>query len=95
MKGHSSNCTGNVVPFHLRSERSGPRADDERRDNVIRLLDLSKFEEPRPVVENGANMYANIAAMVFLGLLVFFAKEDFSRLGRSHICATRSDCVNY
>lgn len=95
MKGHQLNDTGNVVPFQMRSELNRNTADDERRDNIIRLLDLSKFERPRPAVESHASMGANIAAMVFLGLLVFLAKEDFSRLGRSNLCAARWECVNY
>jgi hypothetical protein len=95
MKGHQLKYTGNVVPIQMRSERNGSAADDERRDNIIHLLDLSKFEKPRPAVESDASMRASIAAMVFLGLLVFFAKEDFSRLGRSNLCAARWECTNY
>jgi hypothetical protein len=94
MNGHPLNYTGNVVPFRTRSERSTNPADDEQRDNIIRMLDLSKFERPRPAVENDASMGANIAAVVFLGILVFFATEDFSRLGRSNLCAARWECIN-
>jgi hypothetical protein len=68
MKVNQPKHTGNVVSFQTRSERGRIPADDERRDNIIRILDLSKFEQPRPVVENSASMRANIVAMVLLGL---------------------------
>jgi hypothetical protein len=89
------NNTCNVVPFESRPEDGRVLAVEKRRDNIIRMLDLSKFEKPRPLVENyNANMRANIAALVLLGLLVFIAKEDFGKLERSNLCATRSECLN-
>jgi hypothetical protein len=87
--------TCNIVPFQTRSEDRRALAAEKRRDNIIRMLDLSKFEKPRPPVENyHASMRANIAALVLLGLLVFIAKEDFGKLERSNLCATRSECLN-
>ena len=84
--GQQSNI-GNVVPFRPRSGDDGDLVDDLRRDNIIRLLDLSKYEQSRPAVgDYEASMRANIAAMVLLGLLVFIAKEDFGKLARP-ICA--------
>jgi hypothetical protein len=86
---------GNVIPFQTGSKASREQTDDMSRDNIIRLLDLSKFEKPRPTVDNyDANMRANIAALVLLGLLVFVAKEDFSKIERSNLCATSSECLN-
>ncbi len=87
--------TCNVVPFQTRSEDRRVLAVEKRHDNIIRMLDLSKFEKPRPPVENyNANMRANIAALVLLGLLVFIAKEDFGKLERSNLCAIKSECLN-
>jgi len=57
-------------------------------------LDLSKFEHHRPAVENRPSMRSNIAAMVLLGLLVFIATEDFSRLEQSNLCFDKSECRN-
>jgi hypothetical protein len=94
MKVDQPSHTGNVIPFQTRSEDGSGPVDDVRGDNIIRMLDLSKFEQPRPAVENDANMRANIAAMVLLGLLVFLAKEDFCKLERSNLCAVKSECLN-
>ena len=89
------NNTCNVVPFQTRSEDRRVLATEKQRDNIIRMLDLSKFEKPRPPVKNhDASMCANIAALVLLGLLVFIAKEDFGKLARSNVCAIKSECLN-
>jgi hypothetical protein len=86
MKVGQKNNVGNVVPFQTRSEDGRNPVEDLRRDNIIRMLDLSKFEQRRPAVEDcDASMRANIAAMVLLGLLVLIASEDFSKLARSHL----------
>jgi hypothetical protein len=86
---------GNVIPFQMRSKDSTERTDETSGDNIIRLLDLSKFEKTRPTVDNyNANMRANIAALVLLGLLVFVAKEDFSKIEQANLCAVRSECFN-
>jgi ABC-type nitrate/sulfonate/bicarbonate transport system ATPase subunit len=85
--------TGSVLPFQARQDRKASAAEN-RRDNIIRMLDLSKFERPRPAFQDyGAAMRANIAAMVLLGLLVFLAKEDFGKLERSNLCAIKSECL--
>jgi hypothetical protein len=95
MKAGQQDQASNVALFRMRSETAGTSAANMRRDNVIRLLDLSKYEQPRPAPENvHVSMRANIAAMVLLGLLVFIAKEDFGRLEQSNLCWTRSECVN-
>jgi hypothetical protein len=94
MKVNQSNHAGNVIPFQMRSEHRKHSADDTRRDSIIRMLDLSKFEQSRPPVENDASMRTNIAAMVLLGLLVFLAAEDFGKLERSNLCVTKSECLN-
>jgi hypothetical protein len=86
MKVNQSNHAGNVIPFQMRSEHGKHRADEARRDSIIRMLDLSKFEQPRPPVENDASTRTNIAAMVLLGLLVFLAAEDFGKLERPNLC---------
>jgi len=89
------NNTCNVVPFQTRSEDRRVLATEKQRDNIIRMLDLSKFEKPRlPVKNHDASMCANIAALVLLGLLVFIAKEDFGKLARSNVCAIKSECLN-
>jgi cold shock CspA family protein len=93
MKVDQPKPTGNVISFQTRSGHGTIATDDERRDNIVRILDLSKFEQPRPAVENGASMRTNIVAMVLLGLLVFLAKEDFSKLERSSLCVIRSECL--
>ena len=91
--GQQSN-TGNVVPFRSRSGDDEDLVDDVRRDNIIRLLDLSKYEQSRPAVgDYEPSMRANIAAMVLLGLLVFLAAEDFGKLERSNLCVIKSECL--
>jgi hypothetical protein len=93
MKVYQPKNIGNVVPLRARSEADGDLADDPGHDNIMRLLDLSKYERPRHAAENyRAGMRANIAAMVFLGLLVFVAAEDFCRLEQSNQCLARSQC---
>ena len=94
MKASQSNHQGNVVPFRTRSGDGRDPVDDVRSDNILRMLDLSKFEHNRPAVENGASMRSNIAAMVLLGLLVFIATEDFSKLEQSNLCFDKSECRN-
>jgi hypothetical protein len=86
--------TGNVIPFQPRSENARDPTDDVRSDSITSMLDLSKFEQPRPAPERDTNMRANIVAMVLLGLIVFIAKEDFSRLERLNLCSTKSECLN-
>jgi hypothetical protein len=94
MKVVQQNNIGNVVPFRSRSGDDEDLVDDVRRDNIIRLLDLSKYEQSRPAVgDYEPSMRANIAAMVLLGLLVFIASEDFGKLARSNLCVARSECV--
>lgn len=58
------------------------------------MLDLSKFEHDRHAAESGASMRANIAAMVLLGLLVFIATEDFSKLEQSNLRQDKSEYRN-
>ena len=94
MEVNQPNPTGNVIPFQTRTEDGRGPVDDVRRDNIIRMLDLSKFEQPRPAVEKDASIRANIVAMVLLGFLVFLAKEDFCKLERSNLCAVKSECLN-
>jgi hypothetical protein len=93
MKVNQPNHAGNVIPFQTRSNDSRDPVDDMRDDNIIRMLDLAKFEQPRPAVENDASMRANIVAMVLLGILVFIATEDFCKLERSHLCVVKSECI--
>jgi hypothetical protein len=93
MKVNQPKHAGNVVPFQTQSNQSPNSLDDMRGDNIIRMLDLSKFEQPRPAVENDASMRANIVAMVLLGIFVFIATEDFCKLERSHLCVLKSECI--
>jgi hypothetical protein len=93
MKVIQPNHAGNVIPFQTRSEDGRDSIDDVRRGNIIRMLDLSKFEQPRPAVENDASMRANIVAMVLLGIFVFIATEDFCKLERSNLCVVKSECM--
>jgi hypothetical protein len=92
MKVARPNYTGNIIPFKMRSERDRDPVDEARQDNVLGMLDLSKFDQPRPDVETDPSMRANIVAMVLLGLLVFLAAENFSRLERSNLCIVGSQC---
>jgi hypothetical protein len=95
MRADQTFYTRNVVPFQARSERRGDPVDDAgQRDNIIRLLDLSKYEQSRPAVETNANMLANIVAMALLGLLVFLATEDFCKLEQANLCSVRSECIH-
>lgn len=94
MKADQPNHRGNVVPFRTRSGGGRDPVDDARPGNILRMLDLSKFEHQRAAVENRPSMRSNIAAMVLLGLLVFIATEDFSRLEQSNLCFDKSECRN-
>lgn len=94
MKADQPNHRGNVIPFRTRSEAGRDPVDDTRSNDILRMLDLSKFEQDRRAVGNGASMRSNIAAMVLLGLLVFIATEDFSRLEQSNLCFDKSECKN-
>ena len=85
---------GNVIPFRKRSGDKRTPVDDARSENILRMLDLSKFEQDRRTVDNGATMRSNIAAMVLLGLLVFIATEDFYRLEQSNVCLHKWECMN-
>jgi hypothetical protein len=95
MKPGQKNQTTNVVRLRTRSDGARDPIDGPRGDKILRLLDLSKYEHPRPAVENhNATMRANIAAMVLLGLLIFLAREDFCKLERANLCSTRMECFN-
>jgi hypothetical protein len=94
MKVNQPDCTGKVIPLKTHSGGRSDPVDDVRGDNIIRMLDLAKFEQPRPVVENDASMRANIVAMVLLGIFVFIATEDFCKLERSNLCVNKSECRN-
>jgi hypothetical protein len=95
MKSGRKDQTTNVVPLRTRSDGARDPIDGPRGDNIIRMLDLSKYEHPHTPAENyNANMRANIVAMVLLGLLVFIAKEDFCRLEQASLCSSSSECFN-
>ncbi|WP_144441265.1 hypothetical protein [Bradyrhizobium sp. CCGE-LA001] len=93
MKADRPDHLGNVIPFRKRSETGGAPADDVRPDDVLRMLDLSKFEKDRRAA-NGPSMRLNIAAMVLLGFLVFVATENFSKLEQSNVCSHNLECRN-
>lgn len=92
MKASQPNHRGNVIPFRKRSEGGRDPVGDVRSDNILRLLDLSKFEQDRHAARRAPNMRENIAAMVLLGLLVFIATEDLSRLEHSNLCLSQLEC---
>jgi len=93
MKDNQLSERGNVIPFRKRSDGRDP-VDDAQSENILRMLDLSKFERDRRTVDNGATMRSNIAAIVLLGLLVFIATEDFYRLEQSNLCLHKWECMN-
>jgi hypothetical protein len=94
MRANQPNHRGNVIPFRKRPADDRDPVDDVRSENILRLLDLSKFEQDRHAARRAPNMRENIAAMVLLGLLVFLATEDFSRLEQSNLCSYESECRN-
>ncbi|TYL89538.1 hypothetical protein FXB40_35555 [Bradyrhizobium rifense] len=94
MKDNQLSEQGNIIPFRKRSRDGSAPAEDAQSENILRMLDLSKFEHDRRTVENGATMRSNIAAMVLLGLLVFIATEDFYRLEQSNLCLHKWECMN-
>ena len=94
MKDNQLSERGNVIPFRKRSGDGRAPADDVRSENILRMLDLSKFEHDRRTAKNGASMRSNIAAIVLLGLLVFIATEDFYRLEQSNVCLHKWECMN-
>jgi hypothetical protein len=94
MKICQPNNIGNVVPFRTRSDGDRDLVDEAERDKILRMLDLSKYEQPRHAEQSyNATMRANIAAMVLLGLLVLIATEDFCKLERVNVCLAHSVCV--
>ena len=93
----------NVVPFQPRrvGAFAGKRLPAVSAGNIYKLLSLARYEgrgdrgfQKESPEDFGRRMRANIAAMVLLGLLVFVAKEDFSRLERANLCAVRSECFD-
>jgi hypothetical protein len=94
MRANQQTHHENIIPFRKRSGDGRHRVDDAQSDNILRMLDLSKFERDRRAVENGTSMRSNIAAIVLLGLLVFIATEDFYRLEQSNLCMNQSECRN-
>ena len=95
MKADQPNHRGNVVPFRTRPRVGKDHVDGIRSNNILRMLDLSKFERDRPAIGNGPSMRSNIAAIVLLGILVFVATEDFSRLEQSNLCFDKSECSSH
>ena len=93
MQANQTNRAGNVIVFKRRPEPGSDQACDTRRDNILHLLDLAKFERPRPSAHSDASMRANIAAMVLLGLLVFLGRECIYKLERSNLCMSKSECI--
>lgn len=93
MQVNQTSRTGNVITFKKPSGGCCDRTYDPQRDNILRMLDLTKFEQPRPSIPGGINMRANIAAMVLLGLLVFLGRECIYKLERSNLCMTKSECI--
>lgn len=93
MQANQTSRTRSVIPFKRRSDRGLRQTRDPRGDNILDLLDLAKFERPRPSLPGGINMRANIAAMVLLGLLVFLGRECIYKLERSNLCMAKSECI--
>ena len=93
MQVNQTNRISNVIPFARDPGHERDQSDDPQRDKIFRLLDLSKFEQSRPSVHCDANMRANIAAMVLLGLLVFLGKDFSHKFERSSLCPTKSECI--
>jgi len=94
MKTDQPDHRGNVIPFRTRSGGSRAPLGDVRSDNILRMLDLSKFEQDRRTAGRRPNMRENIAAMILLGLLVIIATEDLSRLEHSNLCTQKWECSN-
>ncbi|KJC46446.1 hypothetical protein [Bradyrhizobium sp. LTSP857] len=92
MRASQQSHQQNIIPFRKRSGDGRHRVDGAQSDNILRMLDLSKFEQDRRVVENSTSMRSNIAAMVLLGLLVFIATEDFYRLEQLNLCLSKLEC---
>ena len=93
MQANQTNRASNVVPFTRQPRHGWDDASDQQHDKIIRLLDLSKFERPRPPGPTDNSMRANIAAMVLLGLLVFLGKDVAHKFERSSLCPTKSECI--
>ncbi|HEV2153707.1 hypothetical protein [Bradyrhizobium sp.] len=94
MTANQPKLGGNIIPFRKQPKDARAPTDDVPSENILRILDLSKFEQDRRAVDNGASMRSNIAAMVLLGLLVFIATEDFYRIEQSNLCLHRWECTN-
>lgn len=79
-------------PPAARGESSKP-ADDISGTNVVRLLDLSKYEKPRETTDEfKMRMRENIAALIVLGLLVGIAATDFTDIEQAQRCESVWDC---
>jgi hypothetical protein len=94
MRANQHNLGGKIIPFRKPSSDRRALPDDGRSETILRMLDLSKFEQDRHAAGRGPRMRSNIAAMILLGLLVLVATEDFSRLEQSNLCLQSSECRN-
>jgi hypothetical protein len=96
MSSHSDD-QGQVMRF--RPPRSGGksrrRASNASDSNIVRLLDLSKYERPREAPDEfKARMRENLAALIALGLLVGIAATDFTDIEQLQHCTATSECGN-
>jgi hypothetical protein len=79
-----------------------PSTESERREagisevNIVRLLDLSKYERPRETPDEfKVQMRQNIVALMVLGVLIGIAATDFSDIEQVQRCAIIWDCNHH
>jgi hypothetical protein len=96
----NSDNRGRVLKFRLPKPRveSGRHAREDSDGNIVRLLDLSKYERPREAPEAPdefkRRMRENIAALIVLGVLVGVAATDLSDIEQRQRCTIVWDCGN-
>jgi hypothetical protein len=83
-----------ILPFrrHDAGERAKPVMKDSTRD-IDRLIDLSRYEKPRPSADDyQRRMVENVAAVVLLSVLVVIATFDVIGLEQIQRCASAGSC---
>jgi hypothetical protein len=89
---------GNILEFRPPKART-IRTRQQRKNeiNIVRLLDLSKYEKPRATRRDSPDDYRvrmreNIAALILLGALVGIAATDFTDIEQSQSCPIVLGC---
>ena len=87
----------NVLRYRPRKPAagSGKRTRDVSKAEIIRLLDLSKYEKPQETPDEfKARMTENVAALIALGVFIGIAAIDFSAIEQLQCGAAIWKCLH-